>query len=133
MNDASVFISYSTRDQAITDRIRTFLLQDGISCWMAPYSLGPGSRYPEAAAKAIAQCQVFLLIISKNSTNAQSVLKELDYAIHNRKTNIPFLIDEMELSPVFQYYLCNCSLISGYQDFEQACKLLRKLIRNILG
>lgn len=133
MNDATVFISYSTIDKAVTDRIREFLQQDGISCWMAPYSLSPGAVYAEEAAKAIAQCQVFLLILSKNSTKSQPVLRELNYAINNRKNVIPFLIEEVELSPVFQYYLCNRSFISGSQDFERACEFLRKLIRNILG
>ena len=63
----SVFISYSSKDSKIVEKIVAMLKEAGISYWKAPEMIPAGSNYAREIPRAIAQCQVFLLVISSYS------------------------------------------------------------------
>ena len=50
-----VFISYSSADKAIADRVCSALESAGVSCWMAPRNIEPGTDFPTAIVEG-GQC-----------------------------------------------------------------------------
>ena len=76
-----VFISYSTKDRDGARQVREFLESEGIKCWMAPRDIPPGSNYAYVIERAISNCAVFLLLVSRDSAQSVWVNKEVLYAL----------------------------------------------------
>ena len=121
----SVFISYSSRDSEFVKRIIKQLDQIGVSYWKAPEMIPAGSSYAREIPKAIQQCSLFLLVLSPTSQDSIWVEKEIDNAICNRKTIIPFEIREVVLNDTFRFYLNNVQMISFAHNPEGAFDDLR--------
>lgn len=125
-----VFISYSTRDREQALAIRSHLRENGISCWMAPESIPPGSNYTKEIPVAIRTCRVFLLILSENAQSSPWVLRELDGAVNNGKHILPYLLDDAPMEDEFQFLLTGCQWQLSWQ--ENALEGLVERIRGLL-
>ncbi len=130
--EESVFISYSTKDAEIANQVRKRLEQDHITCWMAPESIPAGRNYASVIPAAIEKCDIFLLILSKNSQESNWVPIELDKAINSKRAIIPFQIDT-HITQTFSFYLANRQRILVDTDFEDAYFELRESIFDILS
>ena len=62
-----VFISYSSVDAAIAERICVALESSGIACWMAPRDIPPGTDYPAAIVDALASSTVVVLVLTEHA------------------------------------------------------------------
>lgn len=128
----SVFISYSSRDAEFVKRIIKQLDRMGVSYWKAPEMIPAGSSYAREIPKAIQQCSLFLLVLSPTSQDSIWVEKEIDNAICNRKTIIPFEIREVMLNDTFRFYLNNVQMISFAHNPDTAFDQLEKQIYQLL-
>ena len=122
------FISYSTKNKKIAESVMNELLANSISCWMAPYSIPYGSDYSTEIYDAVANCKVFVLILSEQSMNSVYVTKELDLAIANKRIVIPFRIDEGKLNRSFSFFLCNVQIMHAEFSLTEALDRLTKFI-----
>lgn len=133
----SVFISYSSKDGEFVNRIVTELKKMGICYWKAPEMIPAGSSYAKEIPQAIQNCSIFLLVLSPNSQDSIWVEKEIDSAICNRKTIIPFQIKDVELNDTLRFYLNNVQMISCIDNPKQAFDELKqqicKLMPGIVG
>lgn len=129
----SVFISYSSKDSKIVEKLVAMLKEAGISYWKAPEMIPAGSNYAREIPRAIAQCQVFLLVISPYSQESIWVEKEIDCAINDRKTIVPLKLTEDDLSDMFRFYLNNVQTISYAENPEQALKMTRERLYTLLS
>ncbi len=126
-----VFISYSTKNTEIADSVKSELLKNGISCWMAPFSIPYGSNYSTEIFDAVANCKVFVLILSEQAMDSVYVSKELDLAIANCKIVIPFQIDEGKLKKNFAFYLCNVQIIHAESSVDESLKNMTEFIISV--
>ncbi len=129
----TVFISYSSAELEIADKIRRTLESNGISCWMAPESIPAGSDYAKEIPRAINACKAFLLVLSDAAQRSSWVPKEVGLAIGKRKTVVPFHIDDSQISDDFDFYLTNCQRISAHNRMEDACRELIRRLKDLLG
>ncbi len=130
----SVFVSYSSQDRKLVDTILNMMNDAGISYWIAPEMIPAGSSYAREIPRAIRECEVFLLILSSTSQKSIWVEKEIDSAISNHKTIIPFQIDEIPLNDTFRFYLNNVQMISYTINKESAmAELKRQLAMLVQG
>ena len=125
MEQSTVFVSYSSKNIEVANYIVSRLQKLNISYWKAPEMIPAGSSYAKEIPRAIQNCQIVLLVLSKASQESIWVEKEIDSAICNRKVIIPFQIEEMELNDTFRFYLNNVQTVMYYQDKEEAFKMLR--------
>lgn len=139
MEKRDVFISYHT--QSAQERVRKIsqaLENVGISCWYAPRDVeGP---YASAIEHAIAECQIFLLLLNEESSNSQHVLNEVDSAFDrfNRDGEIkllPFQIGQCQPGPDMRYYIRRIHIMDGTnlpqemrtrELVDRICRLLGK-------
>ncbi len=108
---ADVFISHSSKDKVIADKMCEALEARGLKCWIAPRDITPGSEWAVAISDAIATIKVMVVIYSANSAESTQVPKELGLADKRNKFIIPYKIDDMELTGAFDYYLAGAHWI----------------------
>ncbi|MCX6688632.1 MAG: toll/interleukin-1 receptor domain-containing protein [Methanoregula sp.] len=90
-----VFISYSSPDRTLANDLCLYLEAQGISCWIAPRDVVPGSDFPGSIIDAIDASTIMVLIFSKSSNNSPHVMRELTRAVTRNMLIIPFRIEEI--------------------------------------
>lgn len=128
----NVFISYSSKDMRFVNQIVRILSEMGVSYWKAPEMIPAGSSYAREIPKAIRECEIFLLILSKAAQTSIWVEKEIDSAINNRKTIVPIQLDEVPLCETFRFYLNNIQMISYKEDSLRGFSTLKQQLRSLL-
>lgn len=123
-----VFISYSSKNEAIAEQLCAVIEQSELVCWMAPRNLRPGSKFAREIVEAIQNCSVMLLIFSDASNQSEHVENEITIAFNEGKTIIPFKITDTEMSLDLKYYLNKKHWIDGTPEPE---KCFDKLVNQI--
>lgn len=129
----TVFISYSSLDTQAVDRVIRLLEQMQISYWKAPEMIPAGSSYAREIPQAIRDCKIFLLIVSQASQDSVWVEKEIDTAIHYRRTILPLKIDDEPMNDMFYFYLNNVQAISYHNNAAAAFQALQKRLEFLLA
>ena len=132
---SDVFISHSSIDSEVANRVVNFLEEKGISCWIAPRDIVPGSDWAASINTAITASKVFLVIYSANSSQSNQVAREMSLAeSKNGVFVIPYKIDETPLSGSFEYFLGNSHWINAnYQKKDFKLEELYQIIISITG
>lgn len=127
-----VFISHSSKDADLANRICDFLESDDIKCWIAPRNVTGGMAYARAIFQGIDQSQVVLLLFSENSNISRHVETEIDHAFNKGKIIIPFRIADIPLSDILSYYVSVAHHIDGLPNPTDAFeKLKQNIISNL--
>ena len=123
-----VFISHSSKDKPIADRICKYLEENDINCWIAPRNITGGLPYAREILKGIEESQVVLLVFSTSSNRSRHVESEIDQAFNKGKVIIPFRIEECLMSDVLNYYLSISHQINGSPVSDEALERLKESI-----
>ncbi|MBL8153786.1 MAG: toll/interleukin-1 receptor domain-containing protein [Anaerolineae bacterium] len=87
---ADLFISYSTKDAAVANRLTAFLDGKGITYWRDTRNLEFGSPdWLKAIEEAIKEVRAFVILLSPISVESPWVTIELGYAMGFRRNNDP--------------------------------------------
>jgi hypothetical protein len=73
----SVFISYSTLDEAFATKLHGDLQNAGVRCWFAPHDMASGKKVHEQIDRAIQAQDRLLLILSEASMASEWVKTEI--------------------------------------------------------
>ena len=133
MSKKDVFISYKTEEFDEANWVKTTLETNGISCWMAPMCIPGGSSYALEIPQAIRECKVFVLILSQKSQESKWVPRELDQAINDGKTVLPFMLENCPLKDDFNFYLTNVQRYAAYESKTLAMERMIKEIKALIG
>ena len=128
-----VFLSYSSKNQAVTNALCHFLEERKIRCWMAPRNILPGKEYGDVINQAIDTATIFVLVYSNDSLNSKWVRKETNLAVSAGKTIIPFRIDDCPLEGSMKTYLNDVHWIDAIPHPDQVFGKLAKAIFDILN
>jgi formylglycine-generating enzyme required for sulfatase activity len=93
-----VFISYSHEDKDKAIVMQDKLTAMGLPCWRDERCIRFGDDWAEEITRAIHQCDVFILLLSRASNSADYVAKEIAIAHYFRKAIVPVLLDDTEIS-----------------------------------
>ena len=93
-----VFISYSKENKLIADAACAALEAHRISCWIAPRDPIPGIDWHDQILEAIKDCQIVVLIFSRDANSSKQVKAEISEAFEAEKVIVPFRIDDVEPS-----------------------------------
>jgi hypothetical protein len=96
------FISYSHEDQGIAEQIANELRKNGIDAWIDIFEILPGdSLIQKIFDEGLANADVFIILLTKNSTNSKWVKEELSFATIRRIEGItriiPIKIGDIEI------------------------------------
>ena len=95
----SCFISYSSQDAAVAQRLHADLQDNGVRCWFAPEDLKIGDAFRSRIDESIQVYDRLLLILSESSVKSRWVQTEVETALEkegneNRTVLFPIRIDE---------------------------------------
>jgi TolB-like protein len=108
---APVFISYASQDAETANAVCKYLESHGVSCWMAPRNVKPGSQYADAIVRAINDSKAVVLILSGSAIASSHVGREVERAASKRKPIVPFRLDTATLNAELEYFLSNSQWI----------------------
>ena len=132
---SDVFISHSSKDKEIADKLLAFFEDKGINCWMAPRDIVPGTDWATAISTAITSTKVFVLIYSANSAESSQVAREVTLAENKREVFVvPYKIDNTPLKGPFEYYLTGSHFImADYEKKDYRLDELYNIVSGIIG
>lgn len=107
-----VFISYSSQNQQMADSVRLMLIENNISCWMAPHDIPAGSQYAYVINDALENCSCLLLLLTNASQISQFVGREIERAVTYKKPIIPIQLEDLQLDSGFRFYIGNSQIIA---------------------
>ena len=128
-----VFISYSSLEAEEAYTVNGILQKNGITTWMAPGSIPPGSNYTIEIPKAIRNCTVFLLLLSEKAQNSIWVSAEVENAFKNGKIILPLQIEKCLLRDEFDFLLSRSQRIEAFEKKSDAMNNLVTIIKAIVG
>jgi TolB-like protein len=132
--DHHIFISYSSIDKEVADKVCSILEENGISCWMAPRNITPGMSFAEAIIDGIKSAKVFVLIYSSNSNNSTQVIREVDRAVNNGLPIINLRLQDVPLSKQLEYYVSSVHWLDAItppleQHIHQLCNVVQMFLK----
>jgi hypothetical protein len=81
----SCFISYSSKDDDLAQRLYADLQAKGVRCWFAPEDLKIGDRFRIEIDRAIRVHDKLLILLSANSVSSDWVEKEVETAFEHER------------------------------------------------
>jgi hypothetical protein len=128
-----VFISYSQEDKEAANVICASLESHNISCWIAPRDIQSGEDYAEAIIHAIVRSKIMVVVYSSHANASPLIAREVEQAVHNNLTLIPFRIDNSQPSDVLRYYISEPQWLDASEPpLEKHLDLLATAINNSL-
>jgi hypothetical protein len=94
-----VFISYSSKDEAIVKRLQSDLEEHSIETWFAPRDLPIGAETRPSLDRAILGARKLVIVLSKTSIISDWVEQEVELALERDRTSkrpilVPIRIDD---------------------------------------
>lgn len=123
-----VFISYARKDADKVNAIRKILDENSIDYWIDKDGIFSGENYKEVIVDAIDCAKVVIFVSSINSNNSVNVIRELGYAVSQRKTIIPIIIDEAQYAKSIRLDIADIDQIDFTNDSLGTSKLISSLI-----
>ena len=127
-----VFISYSRKDEETVATIKAILDEYKIPYWIDKEGIFSGENYKEVIVDAIEVAKVIIFISSVNSNASINVIREMGYAVQQRKTIIPILLDDSQYAKSIRLDIADIDQIE-YKNTEQAKKKLVASLAYALG
>ena len=118
-----VFISYSRKDGEKVSKIKAILDEYQIPYWIDKEGIFSGENYKEVIVDAIDVAKVVIFMSSANSNASINVIRELGYAVQQRKTIIPVLLDNAQYAKSIRLDISDIDQIE-FKDAEIAKKKL---------
>lgn len=81
----TVFISYSSKDEAFAKRLHADLQSNGVRCWFAPENLKIGYKLRPSIDESIRLYDKLLLVLSEHSLTSQWVEQEVETALEKER------------------------------------------------
>jgi TolB-like protein len=108
-----VFISYSSHDATVAQKVCSALEAAGFPCWIAPRNVVPGTLYADGIVHAIDESSILVLILSQQAIASAHVGREIERAVSKRHPVVALRIDAAPLTAAFEYFLNQSQWIEG--------------------
>lgn len=127
-----IFISYVKEDKTFARKLVSKLESGGYSCWISPRDIKDNTKKPEETKKAVENCEIFLLVLSKFSENSNELTRQINIAADEAIDIIPVKIGEISKSLTNEYFLHTLEWVDVYGDgFEDAYDILLEIVEEI--
>jgi hypothetical protein len=102
---AAVFISYSSKDKALVDRLVPAIEAEGRRCWIAHRDIPAGVvSWSVPIVTAIASSRLAVILLSERSMGSDEVLREVTLAADEKIPMLPVALDATPLATGLRYF-----------------------------
>ena len=127
---ANIFVCYSSNDLLKARTIVDQIEDDGLTCWYADRNMPKNSptdfRYKEDIEAAIKNCDIVLVLTSKNCMYSDDVKWELDLANKYSKKRVEYVIEGVKHTTKFKEFFDGIQWIDASKE-SQIPVLLQRL------
>lgn len=137
----SCFISYSSKDQELAERLRADLRNRNVRCWFAPEDLKIGDRLRPSFDEAIRVHDKLMVLLSENSVSSEWVEKEVETAFEKERREkrtvlFPIRLDDavMETNEAWAADIRRGRHIGDFRDWknhDSYKKAFERLLRDL--
>jgi hypothetical protein len=129
-----VFISHSTKDKAVANRVCDAVEAAGIRCWIAPRDILPGSDWGMSILQAINTCTVMVLVFSGHTNTSPQIRREVELAVEKGLMLIPMRIEEVRPAGPLEYFLRSPQWMDAFSlPIEPHVQYLVRVLRNVVA
>jgi len=129
----SIFLSYSSKDKAVADLMCQAMEQNGLKCWIAPRDIMPGQDWSEAIIDGLTSARVFVLLLSETSNVSEQVKREIQNAVTEGLTIVPFRIHDVTLTKHMRYFIGTPHWLDAFQaPIEPHLQTLVEVVGSLL-
>lgn len=126
----NVFVSYSTKDIPDVNALRAALQFPEVQVFVSEYAVAAGTPLAPTIQANIQNCDLFVLIWSKNAASSEWVPQEIGIAHALKKLILPFVLQPDVSLPGF---ISGLRYVPAHQNPQQATMMLREaVLRNSL-
>jgi TIR domain len=122
--DFNVFVSYSSHDLGHVEALRAQLANTPLRLFVAQDSVPAGSDLPQQIRSAIAQCDLFVLVWSKNAKDSAWVSQEVGIAHAGNKPILPLVIDR-DCAP--GGFVSNLKYVALHEDLDAGIEAAKQV------
>lgn len=122
-----IFVSYSTHDLKQVEMLRNQLKGTSIEIFIAEHSILPSQELAPTISKSISDCDLFVVLWSKNAEDSEWVSQEIGKAHALNKTILPLVLSKDLKLPGF---ISNLKYLSIYEKQQESLVTAQKVIIN---
>lgn len=120
-----VFISCSSSNSAVADRLTATLRSHGVNTWIYRDRIAAGAKWPEEIVEAIRTADAVLVLLSDDAVRSEEVAKEIAIASGAGRLILPLEIERVKDLGRLTYHLANVQRIDLTKaNFESGLKSL---------
>lgn len=113
-----VFISHSSANVEISEKICRYLEKNGHSCFFAPRDIRSGFPYAEEIMNGIDSSNAVILVLSEKSNESPHVLREIERAVSLDLPIIVYKTEEVTLTKSMEYFLMSHQWLNNDTDTD---------------
>ena len=127
-----IFISYSRKDSELVLSVVKQLQERGFTIWIDKDGIESGDAFKSVIVRAIKNSDVFLFFSSKASNESPWTVKEVNTAVHLKKTIIPVRLDDADYNDSILFDLVGLDFVDLVNE-EKRIGVLDKLMNTLLS
>mgnify|MGYP002818621322 CR=1 FL=1 len=128
-----VFVSYSHADGELVFREIRRLHEAGYRIWYDE-GIDPGQDWPEHIAKAVIECDLFLMFTSPRSAASENCRNEVNLALNRKKKFLAIYLEHTELPPGLELRMGDLQAILKFRMPDATyCKKVFTGLETMLG
>lgn len=128
-----IFISYSSKDQPIVEKLTQFLENNGLSCFVAYRDIPKGVVWAAIITEAIECCKMMIVVFSDNYNFSNHVDREIEICCDEKKPIITYKITNSTFIGAKKYFLSNINWIDASDNIESTYPTLLQAVSEIIG
>jgi hypothetical protein len=128
MPPAEVFLSHSSQDREMAERIAHVLRRHGIPTFFSPTNLIGAQQWQNEILRALRRCDWFAVLLTPDAVESMWVRRETAYALNERRFEdriVPLHYRECDLGSLEWLSLSQHVDVSG--DFDAGCRDLLRI------
>lgn len=109
-----VFISHSSADRDVAQKVCDMIEARGLKCWIAPRNITPGREYAAEIVDAINDCGALVLVLTENANDSKFVAKEVERAVDRGRPVIPLRVREVKPGKSLELFISSSHWIDAF-------------------
>lgn len=123
------FISYPRKNAEFALKLARELKSAGFDVWFDQLDIPAGARWDDEVQRALAECGIFLVILTPEAIESENVKDEIGYAIDSHKRILPVLLKPCNIPfRLRRFHYVDFTMMDYDLGIETAEKLLTSLV-----
>jgi hypothetical protein len=80
-----VFISHSSKDEALASKVVSYLEQAGLDVWYDKREIMPGDNWADKVGQGLRESEAMVLLVTPSALGSNSLRRDIDYALTQKR------------------------------------------------